>query len=388
MFPSLAQQLAKQLRRMVGQNHEPENPIRSELFSIERLEQHAESLALAQRVSPKLSGGIRLLPRVKDNARVLKQGYKSIAQAIREERAITPASDWLVDNFHVIEDQIREIIDDLPPGFYRRLPKLADGVLKGTPRIYGIAWAFVAHTDSRFDPEWMKRFVRAYQRVDVLSIGEIWALAISLRIVLVENLRRITERIMISRLARQEADALADTVLGLKQKEPTDATAILSQFDGALLKRAFSVQLVQRLRDQGDAVAPALRWLDERLAAQGTSADEIVRGEHQDQAAMNATVRNVVTSMRLISALDWAQFFEDVSVVDEILRSAQGTTLSTFGAMDFATRDRYRHAIEELSRRSDLSEVDVTRRAVHAARRAPHNDDPIENERKKILDII
>ena len=189
-----------------------EEPIRAELFSIERLEQHAESLAAAQPVTATPRHRRRMLPRVQENGRVLLESYRTIAQAIREERAITPAAEWLVDNFHIVDEQLREIRDDLPPGYYRQLPKLADGPLKGYPRVFGLVWAFVAHTDSRFDPEALRRFVRAYQRVQPLTIGELWAIAITLRVVLVENLRRLTEQIVRGRAARQAADALADTL--------------------------------------------------------------------------------------------------------------------------------------------------------------------------------
>src|SRR2546425_10417090 len=184
----------------------PEDPIRAELFSIERLEQHAESLAAAQQVMRQSARGRRLLPRVEHNGRVLRESYRVIAAAIREERAITPAAEWLVDNFHVVEEQIREIRDDLPRGFYRQLPKLADGPLAGYPRVFGIAWGYVAHTDSRFDPQTLCRFVRAYQRAQPLTIGELWAVAITLRLVLVENLRRSAERIVRGRAARPLAD--------------------------------------------------------------------------------------------------------------------------------------------------------------------------------------
>src|SRR6266849_5220682 len=183
-----------------------EEPIRAELFGIERLEQHAESLAAAQPVMRESAKGRRLLPRVQDNGRVLREAYRVIAKAIREKRAIEPAADWLVDNFHLVDEQLREIRDDLPPGFYRKLPKLADGPLAGYPRVYGLAWAFVAHTDSRFDPEALRRFVLAYQRVQPLTIGELWAVAITLRVVLVENLRRLAEAIVRGRAARQAAD--------------------------------------------------------------------------------------------------------------------------------------------------------------------------------------
>jgi len=309
--------------------------------------------------------GHRLLERVHDNGRVLREAYRAISRSIREERAITPAAEWLVDNFHVVEDQLREIRDDLPAGFYRELPKLAEGPHRGYPRVYGLAWAFVAHTDSRLDPDTLRRFVNAYQRVQPLTIGELWAVAITIRIVLVENLRRVAEAIVRGRAARQEADALADDVLGLRGG-PVDPAAIgLQWLDDGPLVTAFAVQLVQRLRDQDPAVTPALLWLDQRLAAQGTTADEIVRVEHQRQAATNVTVRNVILSMTLMSSLDWAELFESVSLVDGVL----GAT-PTYRAMDFTTRDSYRHAIEELARGSSRSELDVARAAALYAERA------------------
>ncbi len=347
-----------------------EDPIRAELFGIERLEQHAGSLAAAQRVMGPAGRGRRLLPRVEDNGRVLRESYRVIANAIREERAIVPAAEWLVDNFHVVDEQLREIRDDLPPAFYRELPKLAEGPLAGYPRVYGIAWAFVAHTDSRFDPDWLRRFLHAYQRVEPLTIGELWAVAITLRVVLVENLRRLAESIVRGRAARQEADALADDLLGVGDGAVAPTARGLGRFERGPLVTAFAVQLVQRLREQDRAVTPALLWLDQRLAAQGTTSDDIVRVEHQRQAAMNVTVRNVIMSMSLMSALDWAEFFETVSLVDEVLQGG-----ANYLAMDFATRDGYRHAVEELARGSGRPELEVARASVAHTRRAEVHDD-------------
>ena len=346
-----------------------EEPIRAELFGVERFEQHAESLAAAQ---PVLKGTVRgrpLLPRVQDNGRVLRETYRAVAKAIREERSIVPAAEWLVDNFHIVDEQLREIRDDLPPGFYRELPKLADGPFAGYPRVYGIAWAFVAHTDSRFDLDLLRRFVQAYQRVQPLTIGELWAVAITLRVVLVENLRRLAESIVRGRTARETADALADDLLGLSGDHARPATLALQKLEEGPLGTAFAVQLVQRLRDQDPAVTPALVWLDRRLAAQGTTPDEIARVEHQRQAAMNVTVRNVIMSMGLMSALEWTEFFESVSLVDHELQADVN-----YLAMDFATRDSYRHAIEELARGSGRTELDVAREAIGQAARSDVHD--------------
>src|ERR1700675_3472827 len=238
--------------------NEPEEPIRSELFSVERLEQHAESLAAAQVVTSDSDPGKPLIPRVAENGRVLLEYYRTTAKAITREQTITPAAEWLVDNFYIVEEQLREIRDDLPPRYYKRLAKLSSGHLQGYPRVFGIAWAFVAHTDSRFDPDVLYRFVSAYQRVQPLTIGELWAVAITLRVVLVENLRRVSERIVQSRNARVEADILADRVLGAAGQTAVSPTAVLRRFENRPLERSFAVQLVQRLRDLDPKVGPIL----------------------------------------------------------------------------------------------------------------------------------
>ncbi|MDH5535087.1 MAG: glycosyl transferase, partial [Betaproteobacteria bacterium] len=339
-----------------------EKSIREELFSTERLEQHAESLAAAQPITARPTTGRSLAARLKENESVLLESYRAIARALGEGRAITAAGEWLLDNYHLVEEQIREIRDDLPPGYYRQLPKLATGPFAGYPRVFGVAWAFVAHTDSRFDPAILRRFVCAYQRVQPLTIGELWAVAITLRIVLVENLRRGARRIVASRAARQEADALADRLLGVNAHPAEPVRTVLQHYEHASLPSAFAVQLVQRLRDQDPKVTRALMWLEERLAAQGTTADAIVHDEHQRQGATNVTVRNIITSMRLISDVDWAELFENVSLVDETLRSG-----SDFASMDFPTRNLYRSAIEELARGSKLTELEIARAALLAA---------------------
>ena len=340
-----------------------DGPIRSELFSIDRLEQHAASLAAAQRVSPASDKGRPLVARLVENGKVLAGTYRSIVHATRENQPIPPAAEWLLDNYHVVEEQIREIKDDLPPGFYRRLPKLSDGPLQGYPRVFGIAWAVVAHTDSALEVHKLTRFVEAYQRVQPLTIGELWAIAITLRITLVENLRRVAEGIALRLTASRQADALAEHVLGADGKVTT--SALIESLERTPWSSAFAVQLAQRLRDRDPNVTPALRWLDERLAIEGMSTDVIVREELQLQSAMNVTVRNIVTSMRLISSINWPEFFESVSLVDAVMRAE-----SRFAELDFPTRDHYRRAIEALAEQSDLDEVDVAVRVVGAAKRS------------------
>src|SRR5260221_13523774 len=224
-----------------------DEPIRSELFSVERLEIHADSLAAAQRVLARPSRGRPVLARLSENAKVLDEAYRVIADATRDDRPITPAAEWLLDNFHVVEEQIREIKNYLPPRYYSELPKLAEGHLAGYPRVFGLAWAFVAHTDSRFDLQALVRFVNAYQRVQPLTIGELWAIAITLRITLVENLRRLAEAILCGRKACLEADAAADRLLNAGELASEPLPEMLRKHREGPLPWAFALQLDNRL---------------------------------------------------------------------------------------------------------------------------------------------
>lgn len=348
--------------------------IREELFSITRLEEHAASLARSQPVTTRPPRRQSLNARLGNNETVLLAAYRAIALAATKGSNITPAAQWLLDNYHVIEQQIRKVRNDLPRSFYRQLPKLADGPFAGYPRVFGMAWACVAHSDSRFDLESLRRFVHAYQVVQPLTIGELWAMAITLRIVLVENLRRAAERIVSSRVEREQADRVSDQLLGVNGLK-ADRQALFRHYEKhGELPASFVVQTVKRLRDQDPRVTPALQWLEERLLAQGTTSDQTVHNEHQRQGAANVTVRNIITSMRLISDVNWSDFFEDVSLVDTTLR--RHTDLAQ---MDFATRNMYRSAIETLSRRSmGNSELEITQALVAAteAAAASNPNDP------------
>jgi cyclic beta-1,2-glucan synthetase len=365
--------LISSLGRLLGQARprspwDDEAPIRAELFSVERLEEHALSLAAAQTVTPGETRGASLAKRLADNETMLVIAYRDIARAVDAGEAITPVAEWLIDNFHVVEKQIREIRADLPTGYYRQLPKLAAGPFTRYPRVFGVAWAFVAHTDSLFDPEVLRRYLRAYQAVQPLTIGELWAVAITLRVVLVENLRRIAKRVVDSRGGRSAADAVADRLLGAAGRVVEPAEAVLPPHDQTTFPNSFLVQLVHRLRDQDPGIAPALAWLDEQLERQGTSADAVVRDEHQRQVSGSVTVRNIITSMRLISDVDWTDLFERVSLVDDVFEAGDG-----FREMDFPTRNLYRSAVEELARGSELTELEVAHAAMAAAARAEAN---------------
>ena len=366
--------LASLVRKPTG--YADEKPFQAEFFSVERLEQFAQTLA-AEHKTVTRKGRAQLLPRLEDNGRKLEAAYKALVEALREGRAISPAAEWLVDNYHIVEEQLREIRQDLPKSYYHELPKLAEGELEGYPRIYAVALALIAHTDSRLDTNTLQRFIAAYQTVAPLSIGELWAVAITLRLALVENLRRLAITIARARAERDEADKLADKLLELASLQPANVMSFLNERVGKReeLSQTFLVQLVQRLREQHPSVMPVMDWIEKQPARQGTSVEQIIHLEHQRQAAAQVTVGNIITSMRLLSTLDWNDFFEKVSLIEPLLGKDPA---GVYSRMEFASRDRYRHVIERISKRTRASELEIAKAAVNLAAQTK-DDRPAKN---------
>jgi cyclic beta-1,2-glucan synthetase len=233
-----------------------EEPIRSELFSAERLEQHAASLAEAQAVLETPQAGRNLIQRLKANARVLAEAHAAMGRDARAQRAVSPAGEWVLDNFHIVEEQVREIIAHLPLHYYKELPKLCAGPLASYPRIYGLAWAYVAHTDSRFDIDLLTRFVTGYQRTQPLTLGELWALPITLRLIMVENLRRVSVGIVCAQIGRELAQAFFESVDLSATRDPQKQVAPAPVLPDPPLRQAFAVQFVQRLRNFHHSASP------------------------------------------------------------------------------------------------------------------------------------
>lgn len=333
-------------------------PARAELFGVERLESHAASLALAQDVTVRSPLVLSLQMRLTSNAAVLLAAYRVSAGELALGRDVVPAAEWLLDNYHLVEAQIREVRDDLPPGYYRQLPKLASGPFRGYPRMYGLMWSYVAHTDSLFDPETLRRYLAAYQGVQPLMIGELWAVSITLRIVLIENLRRLVDKMTLGMAQRAKADMFADAMLRV------GGVAVVGTADAAIgpvMTDDVAAQLAKRLRDLDPETTPALGWLEGRLAKQSATPDMVVGRVQERQGASNVSVRNVITSMRLISDTDWSDMFEASSQVEAQLRHAP-----CYAKMDFVSRNLYRSEVERLARGSKLDENAVTQAALSA----------------------
>jgi cyclic beta-1,2-glucan synthetase len=339
-------------------------------YSQDQLESHAARIAPTHILAPDPRRGRPLMPRLDESAARLDETYTLLSAATRVETQ--PSEDWLRDNHHVVQDQVRGIRQHLPGAYYKELPKLAEGEFQGFPRVYLLARELTDHTAGRIDLDTVVDFVRAYQRSTTLSIGETWAVPIMLRLALVEQLRVLADAVVSSRRSRDAARRWHAALAA--DKTLTAARIRQALQDGRMtdgrMAPAYVMELLQWLRDQPPAATPVWTALHDALSAQGESADEILRLEHQREAQDQLAIGNVITSMRLISSIDWTLFFERVSVVERILREDPA---GAYAQMDFPTRDRYRNAVEQVAKRARLSESEVAASAITLARAARDN---------------
>ena len=316
----------------------PDKPFRDELLSIERLEERALALAASLTIDPDPRRRARdIFPRFADNARVLRRAYRTLADDVRTGQFVTAAAEWLLDNFHLIANEIRDVRQHLPGKYYRQLPALASREHAGHTRIYAMAVELVRHSDSRIDRQQLAVFINSYQRIAPLTIGELWAWPSMLKLALIENLRRLAVETLDSRQARMDADAYVARV-----ERDGDAQRALP----ATLSIAAVAQLLHRAREYGVQVSAIRTAVEDHLVSHDTTAEAAVRDAHQRQAADQVSVANAIGGLRLCSALDWRQYFESVSLVEQVL---QRDPAGAYGRMDFLSRDRQRQAVEQLS---------------------------------------
>ncbi len=345
-----------------------EPPLRSELFSADQMEQHGKRLAAAHTLSTRPAKD-QLLTRLAENESVLIEVFTLITATVTAKQRITPAGEWLLDNFYLIEEQIRTAKRHLPKGYSRELPCLQNGPSAGLARVYDIALETIAHGDGQVDPQSLSRFVAAYQTISPLKLGELWAIPIMLRLALIENLRRVAGRIAAGHTDRDLADSWADQMIAIAEKDPKSLVLVIADMarSNPPMSFPFVAGLARRLRGQGPVLALPLSWIEQRLSESGMTIEKFVQAGSRKQATTQVSISNCIGSLRFLGAMDWRDFVESMSVVEHILRDDPG---KAYGEMDFFTRDRYRHVIEGIARRTRLSEGEVAHRVIQLAQAA------------------
>lgn len=340
-----------------------EPPIPVELFTADQMERYGITLALSHKLSKKSAPDL-LLRRLADSETVLIQSCKILTQKNGIHNTFLPAKEWLLDNFYLIQEEILAIRRNLPKGYGQALPQLA-GTLSGYPRIYDIALQVIEHGDGRWDLENLSRFITAYQGITKLTLGELWAIPIALGVALIENLSSASKRIVNDRNDSDLANDWADRMAEVAIEDPKKLVIVIADMARTkpTMNSAFVAELARRL--QGAGLALPLSWIEQHLAGEGLTIEQLVQEENKHQAANQVTVSNCINGLRLLGEVNWRDFVEAMSVVEQTLRL---DPTDTYSNMDFATRDRYRHVVERLSRNCLQSEEAVSAKAIQLAK--------------------
>ncbi|EKD84083.1 MAG: hypothetical protein ACD_39C00256G0001, partial [uncultured bacterium] len=336
------------------------------MLSREQLKLHGAALARAHNVTIKCTSEM-LLPRLKENEQILADTCTLLISAVKANLRIAPAGEWLLDNFYLIKEQIHTAIKHLPKGYSQELPRLSNGPSAGLPRVYDIAMETVTHGDGRVDPGNLNGFIEAYQQVSKLKLGELWAIPIMLRIALIENLSHIGAKLSVDRLDRDMANSWAEKMTAIAERDSKNLIMVVADMAHAnpSLSSAFVAELVRCLQSRGTPLTLPLTWIEQSLIESGLTIEQLVQSEAQQQAANQLSVSNSIASLRQLGAVDWQEFVETRSHVERILREDPA---GIYAGMDFVTRDRYRHAVENISKNSQIEEDEVAQLAFSLAK--------------------
>jgi hypothetical protein len=346
--------------------------IRSTYFNIDALRECGEKLG--KEGTPSLPGlmEFEFFKRHHENEKEILRVYRATATDVDAGASITPAAEWLLDNYYIVEEAIQEVRRDFPKKFFRQLPTMTVGGQE-LPRVLVLAWLYVAHTHSSVSREALASMVEGFQVKEPLEIGELWALPSFIRFVLIENLRRIATRVDRSRNMRRRANETADEIIRLNNEEAS--ADVLKGIENLTNDNTFTAQFLYRLRNASQTSGFAVAWLEQRLEQAGTDVEEVMLAEQNRLSSGNVTMGNIIKSLREIDDTEWSVWFEDVSQIDKIFRLR-----TDYQALDFGSRNAYRNRIEQIARRSRKSEAEVAEAAIQLAEKAAaeENADPRE----------
>lgn len=328
------------------------------------LDKHAVEIANNYSSTKNTNSKRKLMKNLDRSYNTIVNGYEYIDKDVRRKREVAPAAEWLLDNLYLIEKEYKHIKYNMPNKYYKNLPVMSKGIMKDYPRVYHIAVELVSHTDGKIDGKTIETFVKAYQSNVILSSGELWALPIMIRIALIQNISRITEDVVFAQKEKRRAEILADRLIdSLSKKSIEEELEKILQEDVKFTPH-FTERLLKLLRDNGIDTENVYKWIEENLELQETNIDKIISLEHQKQAGYQFSMGNSVNSIREVEALNWRKSFEELSIVENILKKDPAGIYSN---MDFESRDYYRHMVENIARKLKKPESFIAKKAIECA---------------------
>ncbi|OQB16078.1 MAG: N,N'-diacetylchitobiose phosphorylase [Firmicutes bacterium ADurb.Bin193] len=336
--------------------------VRGATLDYDALIWHAGQLARYHELSTGKGSMDYLLGRMTENYRYISATYRRLGDIVSSGHRITGADEWLLDNFYIIEEQTKDLLQNIQKKYFKRLPLIKEGQYSGYPRIFAIALEFVSHTDSTVTQQSIIDFINEYQKTTYLSDMEIWSLSSMLKIALIENIRHLCVQINKTHTQYSQARSAVSEVL---EKKSGYETTLGPVFKGMITENTSLIEnLLYLLKKHGKEGGRGLRFIDARLHKLNTSSESIIAIEHQKQTSRQVSMGNAITSLRFILALDYTKIFESLSQVERILNN---DISGIYPKMDKKTKNYYRRNVERIAKRYDITEVEVALTAVELA---------------------
>ena len=346
-----------------------QNPLQAEPLSTAELKDHAAQLAASHLFRPDTAHDEVLYEQLRICEDVIESIRSELVDASHMELPISTSAEWILDNAYIVQRHINDVRLNLSKKFYEQLPVLAAEGQKVEPRVYQLSVELIRHTDGRLDRHNITDFLEAYQAIATLTIGELWALPLMLRIALIDSLRQLVEQVSKSLRENEVADYWSNRLLTFSRRDPDQLFSIFNELIAEVPEPSmyFAAQLMGNLYDEETALLLVQSWLERKL---NTELDEIIHQEQSRLASDHTSIGNAITSLRQLALLDWREIFEDQSRVDVVLRSDPA---GIYSHMDFDTRDRYRRAVEELAVCAGVAEDHVAKLSVEMASDYPED---------------
>ena len=341
----------------------------SEIYTNDKIAEELKLMAMNMKVHAKNRHGRNILIQTYEYASELNKIREEILEESRRGGNISHATEWIADNFHIIQDQIREIYEDLPKPFYRELPKIVDGPDRDFPRIKAIAFYIVDHSDGIINDSALQRQLQSFQKVMPLKISEIWAFPIFLRIALIHKLANLAKVVNCTQNNMHSADLIAKHWHERQKNDEFETNNFLEEVKSCIKQRpksyrSFLISLYQHLQEHETNIAPILDWIKASLHKKEISLEEAIKCQCRNEAICQTTIANIIGSMRFISTLEWEMFFQKVSLVEKVLNNDPS---KIYAMMDVQTKNQYRTQIEILGRGCSISEIEVAQVAIDQA---------------------
>ncbi len=332
----------------------------------EQLEQYLEKLASDHILQNTSSKDTYPIPKLKENFHKIEEVYRLLNEHIKLGIPIHPAGEWLLDNFYIIEETVKTILQELPLKKYKQFLGISNGTDAGFARVYVLAHEIVNYSDSHINAHQVSNLLSSYQKKKTLTMDEIWNLGIFMQIVLVQNIRDICEKIYFSQMQKYRVENILERLLEkkeeLKYKNLSEYKAKVKGYGE--MKYPFIEYLSYRLKMHGRAAAPFIMVLEEQVNKMGTTIEEVIKKEHFDIALKKVSMANCITSMKELLRMDFKSIFEQTNGVEEILKQDPA---QIYSKMDYKTKEQYRNTIQEIAKKTKIAEIYIAKKALQFA---------------------